>query len=74
MDSHPFGDILQWGIMPYRRGHSDAVNIDANQMDVSKIDATIYQKHNKRWEVVCPRISSKELSAVLEQACPIVSV
>ena len=37
------------GIMPYRRGHSDAVNIDANQMDASKIDATIYQKYNKRF-------------------------
>ena len=31
------------------RGHSDPVNIDANQMDASKIDATIYQKHNKRY-------------------------
>ena len=35
--------------MPFRRGHSDAVNIDANQMDASKIDVTIYQKHNKRF-------------------------
>ena len=33
--------------MPHRRGHSDVVNIDANQMDASIIDATIYQKHNK---------------------------
>ena len=38
-----------FGIMPYRRGHSDAMNIDANQMDASKIDATIYQLHNKRF-------------------------
>ena len=37
------------GIMPHRRGHSGAMNIDANQMDASKIDATIYQKHNKRF-------------------------
>ena len=35
--------------MPYRRGHSDTVNIDANLMDLSKIDATIDQKHNKRF-------------------------
>ena len=38
-----------FGIMPYRRGHSDAVNIDANQMDASKIDATVYQKRNERF-------------------------
>ena len=32
---------MRWynGIRPYRRGHSDAVNIEANQMDASKIDA-----------------------------------
>ena len=24
--------------MPHRRGHSDAMNIDANQWDASKID------------------------------------
>ena len=48
-NSNPHIHSLQrTGIMPYSRGHSDAVNIDANQMDASKIDATIYQKHNKR--------------------------
>ena len=34
--------------MPYRRGHSDVINIDGNQMNASKIEVTIYQKHNKR--------------------------
>ena len=41
--------IFQQGIMPYRRGHSDTVNIDANKMDMSKIDSTIYRKHSKRF-------------------------
>ena len=49
-NSNPHIHSLQrTGIMPYRRGHSDAVNIDTNQMDASKIDTTIYQKHNKRF-------------------------
>ena len=30
------------GIMPCRCGHIDTVNIDANQMDASKIEATMY--------------------------------